>query len=154
MTPVWANTGHPLNQGIGDFVSYRLYGHPGAFRDYTALGVFQGSTLVAGLVYCDYDRNAGVIQISGAADTPRWLTRKVLWEMFAWPFLELGCQTVAMRVDPDDMRLKRILTSYGFTCHVLPRLRGRDKDEALYLLHDDVWRENRFHQQNQAFIAG
>lgn len=150
MKTVWANAGHPLNGAIGDFVSLRIFGEPGAFRDHTALAVFEqregGALMVAGLVYHDYDGRAGVIQISGAADTPRWLTRPVLKEMFSFPFDELGCQAVVMRVDPGDVRLARILSAYGFERHLLPRMRGRDRDDALFILFDDVWRGNGFHK--------
>ena len=145
MKVIWASSGTPLNGPLGDFVSQRLYGKSGAFPQYTALGVAEGNTIVGALVYYDYDKDAGVIQISGASDTPRWLTKAVLFEMFSFPFDQLQCQTVAMRVDPDDTRLGRMLPAYGFTKHILPRLRGRNKDEALYLLHDDVWRTNGFH---------
>lgn len=146
---VWANADHPMHGAVGDFVSFRLYGHAGAFRDYTAMGIFEpGGRMVAGLVYYDYDRSAGVIQVSGAADTARWLTKPVLWEMFNFPFNEIGCQALVMRVDPGDRRLERILSAYGFEKHVLPRMRGRDRDDAIYILFDDVWKANGFHKEN------
>lgn len=107
--------------------------------------VNDANTIIAVMVFYDYDKDAGVIQISGAADTPRWLTRPILKEMFGYAFNEVGCQAVVMRVDPDNTRLHRILTAYGFTMHRLPRLRGRDKDECLFVLYDDVWRGNGFH---------
>lgn len=153
MQVVWANAGHSMHEAIGEFVSFRLYGNPGAFRDYTAMGVFQDGTMIAGLVYYDYDRQAGVIQISGASDSARWLTKPVLWEMFSFPFNEIGCQAVVMRVDPDDKRLGRMLPAYGFEKHVLPRMRGRDKDDAIFILFDDVWRENQFHRENKSHVA-
>ena len=148
MKVVWANSGDPLNSTIGDYVSRRLYGRTGAFRDFTAMGVIDGERAVAGLVYYDFDRSAGVIQVSGAAETPRWLARNVLWEMFHFPFDEIGCQALVMRVDPEDRRLGRILPKLGFVKHVIPRLRGRDKPEALYVLYDDVWRSNGFHKEH------
>jgi RimJ/RimL family protein N-acetyltransferase len=146
---VWANAGDPLNRTIGDYVSRKLYGSPGAFKDYTAMGVMDGGKAIAGMLFYDFDRKAGVIQVSGAAETPRWLTKPVLWEMFRYPFDEIGCQALVMRVDPDDKRLGRILTAYGFVKHLIPRLRGRDKAEALYVLYDDVWRLNGFHKEHR-----
>src|SRR5690606_2224075 len=80
---------------------------------------------------------AGAIEVSGAADTPRWLTKKVLWEMFAYPFEHLGCQIVVMRVSTENTRLHRILTAYGFECYRIPRLRGRHEDELIFTLTDD-----------------
>lgn len=149
MKVVWANAGDPLNRIIGNYVSRKLYGEPGKFTDFTAMGVMDGDKAIAGMLFYDFDRAAGVIQVSGAADTPRWLTKPVLWEMFHYPFDEIGCQALVMRVDPEDRRLGRILTAYGFVCHVIPRLRGRDKAEALYVLYDDVWRANGFHKEHR-----
>ena len=153
MTPVWPQHGSPAAEAVASFVSDRIYGRPNAFSGYTALAVLDRERLVAGLVYCDFDREAGVIQISGAATTPRWLTRRVLFEMFSFPFDQLGCQAVVMRVDPADRRLRRILTAYGFDRYDIPRLRGRDKAEAIYVLGDDVWRSNGFHREHREHDA-
>lgn len=148
MNTFWAHheKAPEINRAIGDFIACRIWGEPREFAKSTTLGVFNSGVMVAGMVYYDYDRQAGVVQISGAADSPRWLTKPVLWEMFSYPFNELRCQCVVMRVDPGDIRLDRMLTSYGFEKMRLPRLRGRDKDEILYSLFDDVWKQNGFHK--------
>jgi RimJ/RimL family protein N-acetyltransferase len=150
MTPFWPQQGSDLHHYLGDFVSQRIWREKRSFGFYTALGVVdKNNTIVAGMIYHNYEPDAGVIEVSGAADTARWLTKPVLWEMFDFPFNQLKCQTVAMRVDPSHKQLSRILPSYGFSKHILPRLRGRNKDECVYLLHDDVWRENGFHPQKK-----
>jgi hypothetical protein len=153
MTPHFLNwKTNPVEYAqLSDWVAHQIYGFKKDFGNGTAMAVLKGQELVAGMLYYDYDKDAGVIQISGAAVTPRWLTRPILWKMFSYPFNELSCQAVVMRVSPKDTRLKRILTSYGFDCHVIPRLRGRDQDEALYVLYDDVWRSNRYHLQNNEY---
>lgn len=137
-----------MNDAVGGFISERIWGVQKPFPLSTTMAVFENGQLIAGFAFYDYDSEAGVLQISGAADTPRWLTRRTLFALFDFPFNRLGCQTVVMRVDPTNTRLGRILTSYGFNRFDLPRLRGRDKDEALYILHDDVWRKNGFHNKN------
>ncbi|MDC9701530.1 MAG: N-acetyltransferase [Alphaproteobacteria bacterium] len=147
MTPFWPGQNTPLSRFIADFVSREIYCVPGKFRDYTALGVFDSCVLVAGVLYYDYDRDAGVLQISAAATTPRWLTRSILWDIFDFPFNQLKCQAIVMRVDPANRRLERILKAYGFSAYKIPRLRGREKAEMLYLLGDDVWRQNNFHKR-------
>jgi len=145
----WSNPGDKSTPPIVDWISEGIFNKPGQLTyGSTCMGVFENGTLVAGLAYYDQDRDAGVIQISGAATTPRWLTKKVLWEMFDFPFNQLGCQAVVMRVDPDDKRLDRILTSYGFEKTRLKRLRGRNQDEMIYTLFDDVWRSNGFHKEH------
>lgn len=133
------------NKAVGDYISSGIWGRERDFPLSTTMAVFDQGQLIAGFVFYDYDADAGVMQISGASSTPRWLTKRTLFALFDYPFNKAGCQTVVMRVDPANTRLARILTSYGFQRFDLPRLRGRDKDEALYILHDDVWRNNGFH---------
>lgn len=122
---------------------------PGKLRDFgncQGFAVFEDGELIAGMVYHNYEPDAGVIEISGAGTSKRWLTRETLRKMFAYPFEECGCQAVVMRVDPDDAALRRMLTAYGFELYVIPRLRGRDKDENVFVLTDDAWKSNRFNR--------
>lgn len=150
MTPVWAHpaTSPGLYEAICEFVAVRIWGKVKPFPHGTAMAVADGQTIIAGLVFSNYDPDAGVIEVSGASDKANWLNRAVLKEMFGYAFDQLGCQAVVMRVDPDNRRLNRILTAYGFTRHDVPRLRGRDKAEAFYILGDDSWRANGFHKEN------
>lgn len=146
---LWGGGNNPdVNRALGNWCAAQI-GLPRPFEDpFTTMGVFDGETLVAVMLYSGWQPEAGVIEIHGAGMTPRWLTRAVLWKMFEYPFVQLGCQTVVMRCDPDNRRLARMLKSYGFYGVRLPRLRGRDKDEILYVLHDDVWTNNGFHREN------
>ncbi len=150
MKTVWSH--HSYKGGIHDaicnYVSLKIWGEPRQLPLSTAMSVMDDNgRLLAAMVYYDYDEKAGVIQVSGAAETPRWLTRPILREMFSFPFDQLKCQAVVMRVDPDDKRLGRMLPAYGFEKNTLKRLRGRDRDECLYVLYDDVWRANGFHKE-------
>lgn len=138
-----------MNGAIGEYVSGKVWGKSKPFFLSTGMGVFDKGNLIAGMMFHNYDRDAGVIEVSGAAETARWLTKPVLWEMFSYTFNQLNCQTVVMRVSEDNARLARILPSYGFVKYEIPRLRGRDKSEMIYLLHDDVWRGNGFHKVRQ-----
>lgn len=145
MQVIWANKGTPLHRPLGEFASVRIFGKPNAFEDYTAMGVANSEgTIVASVVFYDYSADAGVMQMSGAADTPKWLTKDTMREMFAFPFDQVGCQSVVMRCAVDDKRMGRILPAVGFKKFILPRLRGKNEDEAVYILHDDVWRSSPF----------
>ena len=110
------------------------------------MAVSHNGTIIAALIYNNWDDETGVIEISGAADSPRWLTKQVLKEMFDYPFLRLRCQAVAMRGDSENDNLTRILPAYGFKRYDIPRLRGRDKTESIYVLSDDDWRGNKFNK--------
>lgn len=128
------------------FASERIWGKRKEFGIGRAMAVAHKGQVIAALFYTNYDPDCGTIEISGAADTPRWLTRKVLWEMFRFPFIGLGCQAVFMRGDIENGHLHRILPAYGFKRYDIPRLRGRDKIESVYVLSDDDWKANGFHK--------
>lgn len=134
---------------VSEFVSTRIWGKPKPFLGNTAMGVVnRAGGLVAGVVFSNYDPDAGVIEMSAASDSARWMTRPVLWGMFNYAFNQMACQAVVLRTDPDNTRLARILTAYGFDRYDIPRLRGKNKPESLFILGDDVWRGNGFHKEN------
>jgi hypothetical protein len=108
------------------------------------IGIVRAGELVAGLVYHNYDPEAEIMEISGAATDPRWLARVTIRRMFEYPFVECGCQMVVMRVPTANERLLRQLAAYQFSFTLLPRLFGRDADGVICTLTDDVWLENRF----------
>lgn len=149
MTPLWAHWREQPDffEAISEFVSHRIWNVKKDFGKGTALGVFDNGTMVAGVIYHALDRQAGVLEMSSASDSPRWLSRPILLEMFNYPFNEQGCQAVVLRVDPDNKRLKRILTAYGFHYYELPRLRGRNRPERVFILGDDEWKANGFHKE-------
>lgn len=123
---------------------------PGKSRDFgncQAMAVVEDETLIAGIIFHNYEPDSQVIEISAASTSSRWLTRQTLRKMFAYPFEECDCQAVVLRCDPEDAHLRRMLTAYGFKMYVLPRLRGRDKDENVFILTDDAWASNKFQRR-------
>jgi hypothetical protein len=95
-----------------------------------AIGVLDGDgKLIAGIVYHNWDPDAGIIEISGAA-VPRkqWLTRETIKRMYSYPFHVCDCQMVVQRTPADDGRLLGMLAAYGYELTPLPRMFGRDRD--------------------------
>ena len=151
MRTIWGSEREPeLNAYLAQWAAIRLFRRLDGFGPCTTMGVFDDARLIAVMVYNNWDRQTGVLEIHGVAETPRWLAKPVLHEMFAYPFEQLGCQMVVMRVSANDSRLRRILTAYGFDHYLIKRLRGRDEDECVYTLTDDAWRANGFHRENSA----
>jgi RimJ/RimL family protein N-acetyltransferase len=141
-----------------------LYGHDGAVCDFVAslipscrergfgnakaIGVLNNDGfLIAGIVYHNYDPDAEIIEISGAAlPGVNWLTRETLRRMFEYPFLQLGVQMIVQRNSADDERLLGVLARYGYMFVPVPRMLGRDKDGVLCLLTYEDWRDNKFNR--------
>lgn len=62
--------------------------HVGAagFGPCWATGVVRGDELAAVVIYHDWQPEAGTVQVSIAADTPRWASRPVIAALLALPF--------------------------------------------------------------------
>lgn len=135
-----------LSKSFWLWASDRIFGHFRGFGPCSTLGVFDDKAMIAVVVYHNYHGEAGVVEMSAAAESRQWLKRRVLFEMFSIPFDEWGCQAVSLRTSPDQRHIRRMLKAYGCTEHLLPRLRGRDEDECVFILTDDAWRANGFHR--------
>lgn len=118
------------------------------FGKCSAIGVIdEDGKLIGGLVYHNYDPEANVIEISGAATHPRWLTRETIRWMYVYPFHQLGVQMVVQRTPADDERLLRQLAAYDYMFIKVPRMFGRERDGVLCLLTYEDWCANRFNKR-------
>ncbi|APG91545.1 GNAT family N-acetyltransferase [Sinorhizobium americanum] len=141
MNIIWGGAGDPAtNQAIAAFVADQIDGCERGFSDFTTLGVTEEGRLVAGVVYHNYSPEAGVIELSAAAISKRWLTRPVLNAMFGYPFDEIGCQMAVLRVSEENRGMVSIANRFGFTSYRIPRLRGREEAEIIFTLTDNDWR--------------
>ena len=112
------------------------------------IGVIEVNTLIAGIVYHNYDPEAEIIEISGAALPGHfWLTRETLKRMFEYPFLGLNCQMVVQRTPADNERLLSVLARYNYSFVKLPRLFGRDRDGVICCLTREAWQNNKFNRR-------
>jgi RimJ/RimL family protein N-acetyltransferase len=130
-------------RSIKAFIADRIWGGRGQTTDGTIIAVAEDDKVIAAVIFHNYDQDAGVIEMTGAADNPRFMSRRFLREVFGYIFDQMRCQLVVMRVDPENRRMCSIAQRYGFARYDIPRLRGRDKGEAIFLLTEEAWRGNR-----------
>lgn len=128
---------------VADFVQRHI---PGCrpFERPRAIGFVEDGTLIGGTVYTNWDPRAGVIELSTAATTPRWLSPRVLHAIFSYPFDEIGCQMVVLRVSERNTRMVKIAKRFGFEGYLIDRLRGRDEAEWVFTLTAEAWRDTKF----------
>ena len=113
-----------------------------------AIGVVEGDALIAGIIFHNWDPEAGIIEISGAAlPGKHWLSRETLRRMFQYPFHTCGCQMVVQRTPADDERLLGVLAKYNYTFIPFPRLFGRERDGVICHLTREAWEENKFNRR-------
>jgi hypothetical protein len=134
---------------VGAFVA-RLIPHcqRGFGFNIKTIGVVDGHELIAGIVYHNWEPEAGIIEISAAAlPGEPWLSRETLRRMFGYPFLECKCQMVVQRIPADDERQQSMMARFGYMLIKVPRMYGRDRDGVLALLTVEDWAENKFNRR-------
>lgn len=119
----------------------------GTFGASTALGVMDKGRLIAGIVYHDYQPAFKTIQVSCAAESPRWAMRGIMAEILDYPFRQLGINRIVSITAGDDDRTRRFLEGIGMTLEGLGVEGFGDKDAASYRLLKREWEVGRFHKK-------
>lgn len=108
------------------------------------MGVFDDGALIGGTIYHNWAPENGVIELTSAAVSRRWLSRPVIRAIFDLPFRRFGCQVVVLRVSERNDNMIHIARSFGFDEHFIPRLCGRDEGQFVFTLNDDQWAKSKF----------
>lgn len=127
---------------IVQFVAH-LLDFPEDFGPCEGLGFLdRDGFLEAGIIYHNFQRKYGIIEITAAARGHKWGTRGRLKAIFAYPFDQLGCQMVVARTSERNPTPLRIWRALGADEYRIPRLRGRDEAEIVTTLTVEQWRKS------------
>lgn len=110
------------------------------------MGVLHGGEMVAGVVFHNWCPEHGVIELSAAATSKRWVTRPVIKAVMGYAFDEAECQMIVSQMDMSNDAPRALWRGLGATEYVIPRLRGKDADGVLATFTDDAWRSSRFNR--------
>lgn len=133
------------DQIVSRFVARQIPHMQRGFGPNTAIGVLDDeNNLIAGAVFHNWEPESGVIEISGASITKRWLTRDVLRAVFSYTFDQLECQMVVARHPVSSESIRRQWKMLGASEYIIPRLGGRDRDIAIATLTEETWRSSKF----------
>lgn len=124
-----------------------------AFVNCKAIGVVDDDKLIAGIVYFNFDEEAGVIEFGLAAIDRRWFNRTTFRRMFEYPFIECGCQMLYTRVRADNEYLLSQMARLNFSLTLIPRMYGRDADGVIGTLTDDQWLDSNLAQRVYRKVA-
>lgn len=86
----------------------------GGFPNGVALGVISDNKLLAGVVYSDYYRKFGTMQLSIASDNPMWARREVITELLSYPFKQLNIFKCWITVCSDNEKCLKMVKHVGF----------------------------------------
>lgn len=141
MTPLF---GH--EKAVGDLVASLIDGLERGFEEnFRAIGVIDSKgRLIGGMVYHNFNPEHGIIEMSGASLSKKWLNKRTMKAMFSYPFDGAKCQAAIMNTSAHDTALHRQLLAIGFAQYVIPRLRGKNEPAHLFVLTDDEWERSKF----------
>lgn len=89
--------------------------HMSRQEKFSSIGVADDSgALVAGCIYHNYVEDYAGLEISFAADSPRWARRGVIRALLHYPFVQLGCRRVTTIIPSDNARAIRFNLGIGF----------------------------------------
>lgn len=115
-----------------------------AFGPYTAIGIAAPDGYpLAGFIY---HRFRGFdVEISGAAQSPRWAQRGVFHALLHYPFEQMGCQRVTMLIARRNKRLGKLLRFIGFTQEgTHPKAYDGTWDALSFGMTKEAWMNGRF----------
>ena len=115
-------------------------------KNLRAVGVIDElNELIAGIVYFNYNPEAGTIEMSvEALPKHRWLTPTTLAIMFQYPFLHCNCQMLITKTMARSTHVQRMLQAMNFKLIHIPRAGGRNEDGVLALLTYEDWLAGKF----------
>lgn len=134
-------------QEVAAFVADQL-GFDRGFSECSAIGFCNDGKLVAGFVYHNWVPENGVIEMSAASTTRRWINRARLFQIFAYPFDHIKCRMVVARHSEHNSTARRIWRSLGCSEYVIPELRSPTEAEVIATLTAETWRAGKFSQKD------
>ena len=115
-------------------------------RNLRAIGIIdERNELIAGIVYFNYNPEAGTIEMSvEALPKQRWLTPTTLAVMFQYPFVHCGCQMLITKTMARSTHVLRMLAAMNFSLILHPRAGGRHEDGVVAQLTYEDWLDSKF----------
>lgn len=111
------------------------------FGPMAALGVVRNGQIAGGVVFHEWQPDYCTIQVSCAADDPRWATRRTIAELLRYPFRQLGASLVWAAIPARLTRPSRFIEGIGFQREPTLRDRfGAGNDAAMFSLSRAEWR--------------
>jgi len=126
---------------VARWVAARIFGPGGGFDPCSAIGVERDGDLAAGVVYHDWQPDFGTMQLSIAADTPRWATPGTVAALLRYPFAQQGANKAWVAVPARNTRSLRLATGLGFVAEARLAEHFGDDDAVILRMFKREWRE-------------
>jgi len=97
---------------VGKWVGERI-AHAN-FGSFVSIGLCEDQKLIAAVIYHNYIKEYGNIELSMAADSPRWATPESIGALLHYPFVRLGCNRVTTCTPASNRRALKFNKGIGF----------------------------------------
>lgn len=117
---------------VAEWVARRIphmYGRK--FENFVAIGVALEGKPVAGVVFNEWVPEARTMQVSIAADTPRWATKGVIRGILHYPFEQQGVNKLWASIPAKNERALKFNLGVGFTREAILRHQYGRKNHAV-----------------------
>lgn len=101
------------------------------------LGIGNGDRLLAAVAYTNY--TGYDLELTIAADSPKWCTRNSVYEILKHPFLTNKCIRVTAKVAKHNKKSRQLVEGVGFKLEGVVRKGMKDDDLCVYgLLYEEA----------------
>lgn len=135
-----------LNTAFCNFAAQLIFSQPNDFGPCGTLGIFDDGKLIAAIIFHGWHPGYGVIEISAAASSPKWFSKRAVREIMAICFIQHNCQQIVSRMATNNERAIKIYKFLGFKALLLPNMRGAGKHEWLFMMTKDQWAKHRLNE--------
>ncbi|MBM3346848.1 MAG: hypothetical protein FJY55_10190 [Betaproteobacteria bacterium] len=111
-------------------------------------------SILAGAVYHDYYPDYGTIQISLAAATPRWASRRIIGQILSIAFERYGCHKIWASTLHSNSHALRFILGVGFEKEaLLTDFFGPGRHSIATSMTRDQWAERYTHGQKVSIAS-
>jgi RimJ/RimL family protein N-acetyltransferase len=115
------------------------------FGPCAAIGVVSDAGApLGGVVFHNYQPRFRNIEVSFAADTPRWLSRRLIRGLLSYPFDQLKCQRITTLTPKRNKPAREFLNRFGFKREGVIRRGFGDDDMIISGLLAREWKGSRW----------
>jgi len=114
-------------------------------NSYKGIGVSNSNGMLAGFVYSDWQPEFGTIEMSLAAVSPRWASRRIISFLLAYPFNDLDCQRISVVTSENNQKALRLAQGVGFVKEALiERHYGMNENAIVLRLFKEDWQLGKY----------
>lgn len=124
---------------VKSFVEDGLWQGRKRFSECAPIAVANANGIVAGVVFDNFDHEAGTIEMSVYSTSAKWMNKRILCELFDFAFNKAGARIVVARHSAKNRQAVKIWNQIGAEKYLVPKLWRADEDMEFAVLRREKW---------------